>query len=219
VQSDPARAVITMRVAPDNYEPNLRAMASDALARDIAAPIHVRAAFAADLLGHFNCAEAREALEHHLPSVDHCPEYLRIIAALAVARASAVGAVSTAYANPLFQTKFDPYYFAHVLHVFRTAAPEFKKALLALADADLHKDSGTAEHSRAVSVLAHVGDSHLVTHLERRLQQRGLLEGYENHALLAIGTQPAARLFDLSATRHRTVIGLIDGRKCEGMRS
>jgi hypothetical protein len=198
-QSDPARAVITMRVAPDNYEPNLRAVASDALARDITAPIHVRAAFAADLLGHFNCAEAREALERHLPSVDRCPQQLRIIAALAVARASAVGAVSIAYANPLFQSRFDPYYFANVLHVFRSATPEFKQALLNLADADLQKDSGTAEHSRAVSVLAHVGDPLLVAHLERRFHQRGLLEVYENHALLAIGTQPAARLFDQSA--------------------
>jgi PBS lyase HEAT-like repeat-containing protein len=199
VQSDPARGVIAMRVATDNYEPNLRAMASDALAREIAAPVHVRAAFAADLLGHFNCAEARKALERHLPSVDCCPQQLKIIAALAVARASAVGSVSIAYANPLFQTKFDPYYFGNALHVFRTATPEFKEALLNLADADLQKDSGTAEHSRAVSALAHAGDPLLVVHLERRFHERGLLEVYENHALLAIGTQSAARLFDQSA--------------------
>ena len=199
VRSDPARAVIVMRVAPDMYEPDLRAMASNALARDIAAPIHVRAAFAADLLGHFNCAEAREALERNLPSVDSCPQSLRIIAALAVARASAVGAVATAYANPLFRTKFDPHYFANVLHVFRTGSPDFKQALVDLADIDLQKDSGTAEHSRAVTTLAHVGDGLLVTHLERRFQKRGLLESYETHALLAIGTQPAARLFELVA--------------------
>ena len=70
------------------YELRPQSEASNALARDIASPIHVQAAFAVDLLGHFDCAEAREALARNLPSVDSCPKHLRIIAALAVARAS-----------------------------------------------------------------------------------------------------------------------------------
>ena len=197
---DPARALIMMRTVPDRYDSDLRATVSNAVAQDITAPLHAKAAFAADLLGHFNCAEARDALERHLPSADACPKHLRIIGALAVGRASVVGAAPLAYANPLFQSHLDPYYFANVVHIFRSATSDFKQVLLDLAAADLQKSSGTAQHSQAVSVLAHVGNNLLVRHLESRLQQAGLLEGYENHALLAVGTDSAARLFELSAS-------------------
>jgi hypothetical protein len=60
--------------------------------------------------------------------------------------------------------------------------------------------SGTPEHIKAVAVLAYLGDERLVTHLEGRLAENGLLSGYENHALIALGTEDAGVLFARSVT-------------------
>ena len=53
-------------------------------------------------------------------------------------------------------------------------------------------------HARAVYVLASLGNEHLIEHLKARLNANGLLHNYENHALIALGTDAAGFLFSQS---------------------
>jgi hypothetical protein len=54
--------------------------------------------------------------------------------------------------------------------------------------------------ARALNFIGYVGDARVLPHLERRLEEEGLLDANENHTLFAIG-EAAAPLLDRSARR------------------
>jgi hypothetical protein len=157
----------------------------------------MRAAFTVNLLGQINCQESRKALLEALPLTGECPFSLRVMGAEALARLGCVEAVPFVYGYPWFGMA-DAYYFQHDLRWVRGACPTFRAALGDYAFARVDAASGTAEHVRAVTVLAHVGDGRLVAHLEGRLAANGSLEPYENHSLIAVGSEQAARVFAAS---------------------
>src|SRR5262249_48616639 len=81
----------------------------------------------------------------------------------------------------------------------RNSSHELQDAISSLAEAGLKYDSGAAEHIRAVCILGYLGSQRLVEHLEGRLDAAGELQNYENHALIAVGTESAAKLFERAA--------------------
>jgi hypothetical protein len=89
----------------------------------------------------------------------------------------------------------EAYYFKGFLGILRGANPEFRNALAEQALERISNPSGTQEHAKAVTVLAYLGDERLVANLETRLAQNGVLGNYENHALIALGTDSAGALF------------------------
>ncbi len=89
----------------------------------------------------------------------------------------------------------DIYIFKKLLGTIRGANPDFRKTLAEVALQKISNPSGAAEHLKAVAVLSSLGDDRLVAHLEGRLAENGLLGRYENHALIALGTDAAGALF------------------------
>ena len=195
---DPARAVVVMQGAPNAFDSRLKATVVSSLATEISGRFEARAGYAVDLLSRYHCAEARTALVDHLHPVARCPDHLRNIGALSVARAAAVEAADVTYYSSWFQYS-ESYYFGDVVHVLRSSSAEFRKALALLAAGDLEADPGSKEHVRAVHVLGYLGDDRLVEHLVTRFEAVGELTDYENHALIAIGTSAAAKMFARSA--------------------
>jgi hypothetical protein len=119
---------------------------------------------------------------------------------LAAVRLGLVEAVPLTYELPWFHGWNDRgQYFADILEACRKTTSEFRSAFGDFAVSRLDAPSGTNEHARAVGVLANLGDVRLVAHLEQRFKESGVLYGYENHALIALGTAGAANLFLQSA--------------------
>jgi HEAT repeat protein len=197
-QHDAARAVVVMLGSPGAFEARQRAEAVSQLESIAISRFKARAAHAIDLLSRFQCSEARRALRDTLLPVAACPEHLRYIGALAVARAGVVEAAGLTYQWPIFR-RSDTYYFGDIVHVLRNSNIEFQNALIALADSGLQCESGSEEHIRAVNVLGYLGSHRVVEHLRSRLEAAGELWNYENHALIAVGTEAAAGLFELAA--------------------
>lgn len=81
------------------------------------------------------------------------------------------------------------------LAVYRGIPASMRDAIADHARGFLDAESGSGEHAKAVWVLAHLGDDLLVDHLSDRLSINGVLSGYENHALMALGSDSAAGLF------------------------
>jgi hypothetical protein len=206
---DPARAILVMLGAPDVFGGELRALAVESLATEILGPFHARAAFAVDLLSRFQCIEARQALVDRLHPVERCPEHLRSIAAMAVARVGAAEAADVTYHSPLFRSS-EPYYFADILHVLRRSTDDFREGIARLAENDLSAEQGSKQHVRAVYLLACVGDPRVVEHLDNAFHAGRELAEYENRALIAVGTPEAARLFAKSAAAAAAKIATLD---------
>ena len=95
----------------------------------------------------------------------------------------------------VLRSNYETYYFKEVLGIFRDAKADFRNAVAEQALQQISYPSGTQEHAKAVSVLAYLGDERLVTNLQARLAENGLLASYENHALIALGTDTAGALF------------------------
>jgi HEAT repeat protein len=194
---DVRMAAIVLGVAPNQYQSELRVEVAESLAKEISARHRTRAAIAISLLGGLNCSEAIEVLKKHLfaPAEPHI--HLRGMGAAAfvnlgdVASAGFVYEWSWMWGNPLN----GPYYFRETLSLLRGCNLDFRNALSESATDELYCASGTARHAKAVEVLAYLGDERLVEHLTTRLNDNGLLLHYENYALIAIGTHPAAVLF------------------------
>ncbi len=194
---DPVRAAVVLRACPSAYEPQLREKVIGRLRQDVASRHRVKAAFAVDLLGRLDCPESRRVLIEALPPHGSCPWPLLILGAWALTRLGCVERVEFVYASPRFRLSpgFEAYYYQEDLEIVRGASPEFRRALGDHAIQFLAAESGTSDHTRAVYVLAHLGDDRLVPNLEDRVAGNGLLQEYENHALVALGTESAARLF------------------------
>lgn len=213
IEQDSSRAILVMRGSPEVFHPEVRRRAVTSLASEIAGRLRARAAHAVELLARFRCEEAREALVDRLHPAAKCPDYLKVIGSIAVARAGAVEAIDVTYDSPLFGWS-DSYYFADVIHVLRSSSGEFRNALAQWAERDLVLEPGSREYVRSVCVLAYLADERLVDHLSRRFEANGELDGYENHALIAIGTEAAARLFERAANAAAskiTTLGWADG--------
>jgi HEAT repeat protein len=212
-QNDATRAVVVMLGSPSAFEARLRVEAVSRLASTAISRFKARAAHAIDLLSRFQCSEARRALLDTLLPADTCPEHLRYIGALAAARGGIVKAAELTYRSPIFR-RSDNYYFADIVHVLRNSSNDFQDALISLADGALKRESGSEEHIRAVYVLGYLGSHRVVEHLQARLEAAGELRDYENHALIAVGTEAAAELFERAANaaaRRMQRLGWEDG--------
>jgi hypothetical protein len=198
---DAVRAAVVLRACPSEYQPDLREKIVARLKQDVTSRHRVKGAFAVETLGRIDCQESCRALIEALPTLGDCPMHLRITGALALARLGCVEGARFVYAYPWFGLQGDAYYFEDTIALMRGTSPQFKATLADHAVQSLDADSGTAEHGRAACVLAHLRDDRLVANLQGRLASNGLLQGYENHALFASGTEAAVRLFGESARK------------------
>jgi len=94
--------------------------------------------------------------------------------------------------------------------MLRCGTPTLKAALGDHAARRLVASSGQQEHGRAVCVLAYLGDDRLARHLKERLNENGSLMEYENHALIALGTQQAGEVFYESAKQAADELAALD---------
>ncbi len=194
---DPVRAAVVMQADPSAYAPAVRKSVVAGLRKGLGSRHRVRAAFTANLLGRLECEEARKALLDGVPPAERCPFSLLVSAARAFIRLGCIERVAFVYAYPCFGMD-EPYYFRDDIQRMRAADPAFKAALGDYAVVQLDAPSGSPEHIRAVTVLAYLGDARLAEHLDHRLAANGALQGYENHALMALGTDTAAAVFTAS---------------------
>jgi hypothetical protein len=208
VDVDPVRAALVLRAAPLAYRQEIRQKIIAHLKQDVTSRHRVRGAFAVDMLGRIDCLESRHALPEALPPVDRCPFHLRVIGGRTLARLGCVEGTPFVYAFPWFQLTpgSGAYYFQDSMELLRKASPQFRAALADHALQFLSAESGTPHHGRAVCVLAHLGDERLVANLEERLARNGTLQEYENHALIALGSEGAAGLFRRSVRRAAAVL-------------
>jgi hypothetical protein len=190
---DARMATVVIGIAPPQYTPEVRACVAEALGRDIAARHRVRGSIAISMLADLNCSEAAEVLGRNLlpPADPHT--YLKQDGATAFIKLGHASAVSFVYRwMRLMPRGTDTYYFREDLALFRHATCGFRWALGNVAASQLMSPSGTEEHARAVCMLAYLGDPRLASHLRDRMAQNGRLLDYENHALVALGSEEAA---------------------------
>ena len=198
---EPRMAAIMLRGDPHAFPASTRVTIADALGRQITNRHRVRAALAITLLGKLNCAEAATALAGQLLQPADPHEYLKAIGATAfigLGHGAAAAFVYRWQRFGLFQGN-ETHYFSELIGLIRGATAEFQTALTEQAFIHLDSASETTDHAKAVSVLAYLGEARLVDHLAQRLSANGLLTHYENHALIALGTDAAGLLFVQSA--------------------
>ncbi|MBA4031123.1 MAG: hypothetical protein C0478_09585 [Planctomyces sp.] len=197
LEASPIKAAIVVRAHPDCYTAEARARIAGELGTQITDRYRVRAAMAITLLGELNCQEAIDVLGKHLLPPADLHNDLKSLGATAFTKLSYAPAAAFVYRWQWFGTSQgnDSYYFKDLLASIRDATFEFRLALADQSVSQLSNATGTKEHVKAVTVLAYRGDGRLVDHLASRLTQNGLLEHYENHALIALGSDAAGRLF------------------------
>lgn len=196
-EADARKAAIVLRALPSCYTADTRARIVGELGAQITGRHRVRAAMAITLLGELNCREAVEALVKHLLPPAELHNHLKSLGATAFTKLSYAPAAAFVYRWEWFGIRQgnDTYYFRELLASIRAATPEFRLALADQAVQQLSSATGTKEHAKAVTVLAYLGDGRLVDHLATRLAENGLLAYYENHALIALGSDAAGALF------------------------
>ncbi len=194
---DARMAAVVVRAAVDRFSPDIRRMIADELGRQISENHRVRAAMAITLLGELGCQEAVEVLAADLLPPADVHGYLKALGATAFTKLGHAPAASFVYRWERFGvfSGNDTYYFKELLGTIRGSSHEFRLALAEEAIRQIQIPSGTKEHAKAVTVLAYLGDVRLVGHLEERLAQNGLLQGYESHSLIALGSDDAGDLF------------------------
>jgi hypothetical protein len=214
---DATRAAIILQFAPSLYPKHARDKIIDCLKRDATGRYRAKAAFAVSQLGRIDCAESRLALLEILTPLDECPMYLRIVGTWAFIQLSCREAVSFVYSLAFFgpSTNATAYYFRDLLALMRDATEDFRVHLGDYAHEHLGAASGDHEHARAVCVLAHLGDERLVPHLEQRFESNGTLLEYENHALIALGSEAAAGLFAKGLARTASILAGKDGANAD----
>ncbi len=197
---DPAKAAVVLRAEPLQFGSEIRSKVVDGLAREISSRFRTQGVFAVELLGTLDCPESRAKLVQVLLPASDCPRHLKLAGGITSARLGLVEGVTLTYELPWFAGwREHGQYYADLLEICRSSTPQFRHALGELAISRLAAGCGTAEHGRAVCVLANVKNEHLIAHLEQRLESAEELFGYENHALIAHGSEAAARLFARSA--------------------
>jgi hypothetical protein len=210
---DARMAAVLLSVAVDQYTSDTKAIITDALGRQIPARHHVRTAMAISLLSDMNCKESAEVLAPYFLLSPEIPRHLPFLGAMAFSKLGYVPAAQFVYRWQWFglRSNNETYYFKELLGIYRGASVDFRSALAEQAFQQLSYPSGTQEHAKAVSVLAYLGDGRLVAHLETRLVENGLLGNYENHALIALGSDPAGALLGRSVMAvGEKLIGLPD---------
>jgi hypothetical protein len=190
-------AAVLLSVAPDQFSSDTRAMIADALGRQIPERHHVRAAMAISLLADMDCQESAEVLASYFLLPSEIPRHLTSLGATAFSKLGYLPAAQFVYRWHWFGlvSNTETYYFKELLGIFRGTNADFRNALAEQALQQISYPSGTQGHAKAVSVLAHLGDRRLLANLETRLAENGLLASYENHALIALGTDSAGALF------------------------
>ena len=200
LEADAMKAAVVVRALPGCHAADSRARIARELGAQITSRHRVRAAMAITLLGELNCQESVETLvEHLLPPAD-LHKYLKSLGATAFTRLSYAPAAAYVYRWEWFGTRQgnDTYYYKELLASIRAATPEFRTALADQAVQQLQNATGTMDHAKAVTVLAYLGDGRVANHLASRLAENGLLDYYENHALIALGSESAGVLFSES---------------------
>ncbi|MCO6457037.1 MAG: hypothetical protein J5I93_17205 [Pirellulaceae bacterium] len=194
---DARKAAIVLRAWPSQYAAETRAKIAGELGSQITSRHHVRAAMAMTLLGELNCREAVEALVKHLVVPAHSHNHLNSLGATAFIKLSYAPETAFVYRWEWFGVRRgnDTYFYRELLASIRAATPEFRLALADRAVQQLVNATGTRDHAKAVTVLAYLGDPRLVDHLATRLTENGVLAYYENHALIALGSDAAGALF------------------------
>jgi hypothetical protein len=197
LDADPMKAAILLRASPSVYTAEVRSKLVADLGAQITSRHRVRAALAITLLGELDCRESLDVLTQNFLTTSDLHSHLNSLAATAFANRSYIPAAAFVYRWEWFGVRKDgdSYYFRDVLANVRNATREFRLALADCAAEILPSASGSKEHAKAVTVLAYVGDERLVDHLGARLTENGLLTHYENHALIALGTDAAGDLF------------------------
>ena len=194
---DPRMAAVVVAVASSQYTAELRAKVTQYLGRDISTRHRVRAALAITMLGELDCPEATNVLVQQLSPPADPHTYLKRVGATAFVKIGHPAVAEFVYRWGWFGVYEgnDTYYHREHLAMLRRVKPDFRQALAEHAAGDLDSPSGDPNHARAVYVLASLGDKRLVEHLKNRLSENGLFHNYENHALIALGTDAAAALF------------------------
>lgn len=194
---DARMASVVVQATPERFSAALRDRVASELGREIVARHRVRAALAITLLGELNCSEAAQVLaERLLPPADP-HKYLKRVGAKAFIKLGHAPAAEFVFRFQRFGVSAgdDSYYFQELLVAIRESAGAFRAALAEQAQVHLVCATGTPEHAKAVAVLAYTGDERLVDHLATRFAENELLAHYENHALIALGTDAAGALF------------------------
>jgi HEAT repeat protein len=199
---DARMAAVVVRAAAGRFSPDTRRTIAEELGQQLSTRHRVRAAMAITLLGEMGCREAVEILETQLLSAADTHPYLKQTGATAFTRLGHAPAAPFVYRWERFglMTGNDTYYFKELLWTIRGSSLEFRSALAEEALQQISSPSGSKEHAKAVTVLAYLGDARLVANLEARLAENGLLQSYESHALIALGTEDAGALFARSVT-------------------
>jgi hypothetical protein len=208
---DARMAGIVIRADPTKYTHDVRRAVTEELGRQIGSRHRVCQAFAMTLLSDLVCPEATASIEVSvLPPADLHP-YISSVGAMAIAKLGLVSGVELTYGWHRFGQNGSggAYYFKEILSHMRAADGQFRSALAEFAEQHLRAESGTQEHQRAVCVLAYLRDDRLARHLDDRLSQNGSLHEYENHALVALGTEESGGVFYRSA---RTMLAQINER-------
>jgi hypothetical protein len=194
---DVRKAAILLRASPSHYDPEIRAKIADELGTQIKARHRVRAAMAISLLSDLTCGEAVDALVNHFMQTTESDKHLKSLGANAFVKLSCAKEASFVYRWQHFGIYYgnEIHFSRDLLARVRAATPEFQSALADQAIVELKHESGTWEHAKAVVVLAYLRDPRLVSHLKTRLASNGLLNYYENYALIALGSDKAGALF------------------------
>ena len=190
-------AAVVLRAAPDSFSTDIRQTVAGELGSQISARERVRAALAITLLGELNCRESIETLASCLlPTVD-INRNLKLLGAAAFLKLGYGPAAAFVYRWTRFgrRSNNETYFFKDLLLIIRGTTLDLKDALAEEAVKDLCNATGTEQHVKAVTVLAYLRDDRLMGHLAARLKENGLLDQYENHALIALGVDRAGALF------------------------
>ncbi|GEM_PF-3280697 len=215
-RKDYAKALAMMQSRPASFSPQVQAIVYAAVAQAFDQATRPEQAFIMERLGYVDTPESRALIETLVLTRETCPSGLHRIAAHAIGMLSIEPGIPALASCGWFGY---PYYHRELLSLIRGASPSFRVALSQHAAVLLQARSGTGQHAIGTSILAYVGDERLVTHLGERLALNGLLEGYENHALLALGTNRAGELFANSARSTASAIAAARGSDSTGAKS
>ena len=211
---DPAKAAVVLSAKPDAYDPSLRKRITDGSRQELESRFKAANIFGVKLLSILDCPESHSLLLERLLPLTKCPPHLKVVGGVAVAKLGLIEGLPLTYELPGFGDvgQGDVYFFRDLLSLLRGAPRHFKIALGNHAISALKCASGTDNHRRAVGVLGYLADNRLGAHLRERLDANGVLQAYENHALIALGTEDAGRTFARSS---RVVASLIKGISIE----
>ena len=203
IRQDYARGLLALQACPQRFSAEVKRLLFEEVRQNFWRARRPEMAFIIERLGYLDCDEARDLLQSFVLPWEGCPYGLHHKAAESVIRLNLVSGVSLV-ASVI--THGYPYYFSEVLSLLMGTSAAFRGALTERALTLLEAESDTPAHMRAVSILAYLGDAHLVEHLRKRLAAKRLLCGYENHALLALGSEEAGELYFESARRTAAAI-------------